>query len=87
MLDGGARGVAYLGEPRPQVRAHQELEALELGLQDDEAEVDLGVQVAGLVLDPFDLRAGRPPNVRQTAEPAGPPRAVRRQGYEWWEGR
>ena len=47
--------VCYLGDPRSQVGTHEEFEALELGLDDDEAEVGFWVEVACLFLDELNL--------------------------------
>lgn len=48
----------YLGDSRPQEGADQIFESLQLGLDDDEAEVGLGVRIPRLLLHPFDLRPG-----------------------------
>lgn len=48
----------HLCYPGAQKRAHEKLEPLEFGLVQDEAEVGLGVHVARLLLDEFNLLAG-----------------------------
>ncbi len=60
---GGVREVVEgagvdLGDAGAEEGADEELEALEFGLGDDEAEVGFGVRVAGLLFDELNLCAG-----------------------------
>ena len=46
---------AHFGYPRAEKRPDQKLDPLELRLEDDQGEVDVGVHGAGHVLNGFDL--------------------------------
>lgn len=52
---GGGWGWNF-GDSRAEERAHEELEALEFRLCDDETEIGLGVHVSCLLFDQFNLR-------------------------------
>jgi hypothetical protein len=48
---------AYLFYPRPQKASDEELESLQFRLYDDQLEIRLGIHVARLVFDKFNLPA------------------------------
>ena len=68
-----------LGDARAEIAAHEVLEALELGLDDDEGEVRLGVHVARHVLDLVDLALDAV--VDALKEAMGRPAVVVRDGF------